>query len=241
METGAIAKAQCWTDFEDVIEAGIKRVILWGLPGTGKTYAGLTHAVGEGGSFRLVCSEEMTNAQVSGTWMPNGERWTFAEGMALKAWRGNGQVGGRLVIDEIDKVSGDVEGELHNFTDSIASASFRNPETDEVITPLDGFSVIATTNLENPEWLKPALRDRFSTAIEINAPHPNALLQLPENLREVANAVISAEPERRVSLRAFYDYQTLLNSGMEIGRSAQLVFGKNRGEAIVEALTIGAL
>lgn len=239
--TEVMAQAKCWTDFEDVVKAGIKKVILFGAPGTGKTYAGLTHEVGEGGSFRLVCTEDMTTAQVSGTWMPNAEAWSFAEGMALKAWRGNGQVGGRLVIDEVDKASGDVEGELHNFTDSFASASFMNPETGEVVRPLDGFSVIATTNIENPDWLAPALRDRFPIAIEINAPHPNALKALPENLREVANAVISAEPARRVSLRAFYDYQVLMNSGMEIGRSAELAFGKVRGEAIVEALNIGTV
>lgn len=229
--------AQCWQDFFDVVNAGIDRVILFGAPGTGKTFAGLNYGKVDNGAFRLICSEDMTTADVSGTWKPNGNDWTFSEGVAVQAWR----AGGRLVVDEGDKASGDVQGQLLNFLDSTASSSWQNPDTLEIVTPKEGFSAVITSNVEHPDDLPMALRDRFPVAIEINAPHPQALVSLPAELRKVASAVVSAEPERRVSLRGFYAYQQLLDSGLSEERSAVLTFGKRKAEAIIEALRIGRL
>jgi len=231
---------KCWQDFADVINAGINKVILFGAPGTGKTYGGLTYGVGDGGAHRLICTEDMTTAQVSGAFMPDADGFKFMQGSALLAWKGNGQVGGRLVVDEVDKASGDVLGELLSFLDSEASASFMQPDTNEVFTPLQGFSAVMTSNIEHPDDLPMALRDRFPVAIEINAPHPEALLTLPDDLRVVANAVISAEPHRRVSLRAFYAYATLLKS-MTPERASVLAFGAQKSEAIIDAIRVGAL
>jgi MoxR-like ATPase len=234
METMATPK--CWQDFQDVIDAGIKRVILHGNPGTGKTYTALTYGVSDAGSKRLICSEEMTSADIEGTWKPSANEWNYVEGVAVESWR----TGARLVVDEGDKASGDIIGKLLNFLDSVGSSSWTNPETKEIVTPHANFSAVITSNIEVPDHLPSALRDRFSVAININAPHPNALLALPDNLRVVANAVISAEPERRVSLRAFYDYATLLNV-MDMERAGELVFGAVRAEAIIDAIKMGTL
>jgi MoxR-like ATPase len=231
------AMAQCWQDFADVMSAGVDRVILFGVPGTGKTFAGLTYGLTEGQSaHRLVCNEEMTSADVTGMFLPNSDGgFSWLDGMATKAWRD----GGRLVIDECDKPSGDVSSLLLSFTDTVASASYDLP-TGERVKPKEGYSVVMTTNLEHPDELPIALRDRFPVALEINAPHPNALLTLPEDLRKVAEAVISAEPERRASIRAFYAYAQLRETlGAE--RSARIVFGETRGEAIIDALRVGSL
>ena len=95
---------QCWIDFEDVIEAGINRVLLIGAPGIGKTYSAMHHGDVAGGAFRLICTEDMTNADVSGAILPNEQGgFGFTPGAALRAWNGNGIQGGRLVVDEIDK------------------------------------------------------------------------------------------------------------------------------------------
>ena len=45
---------QCWQDVTDALAAGIDRLILFGPPGTGKTYAGLTIGGVERGAHRLV-------------------------------------------------------------------------------------------------------------------------------------------------------------------------------------------
>ena len=61
---------QCWQDVNDALAAGIDRLILFGPPGTGKTFAGLNVGDVEGGAFRLICNEDMTAADVTGHFMP---------------------------------------------------------------------------------------------------------------------------------------------------------------------------
>jgi|GEM_PF-2105143 len=92
----------CWRDVEDVLGAGLKRLLLYGASGTGKTFAALTK--GEPTmSRRLKCTEDLTSGNMLGTRMPNGpDRWGFDEGPAIQACRRVGGEGGRLVVDEVD-------------------------------------------------------------------------------------------------------------------------------------------
>jgi DNA polymerase III delta prime subunit len=95
-------QTSCWRDVEDALGAGLKRLLLYGPSGTGKTFAALTK-VEPTMSRRLVCTEDLTSGDMLGTWMPNGpDRWGFHEGPAIQAWRGVGGEGGRLVVDEVD-------------------------------------------------------------------------------------------------------------------------------------------
>ena len=57
---------QCWKDVENALNAGVDRIILFGPPGTGKTFAGLHIGNVEAGAHRLVCTEDMTTADVTG-------------------------------------------------------------------------------------------------------------------------------------------------------------------------------
>ena len=227
---------QCWQDFYEVVQAGIDRVILFGPPGTGKTYAGLNMGDIDAGSWRLVCTEDMTNFDVTGGFLPGQDgSFDWHDGAAVKAWRGNGLRGGRLVVDEIDKAGGDVFATLLAMTDTVDSAKWENPANGRIEVPKDGFSVIMTTNIENMEELPSALKDRFPCAIRINEPHPDALTNLPSNIREYARKMADAG-ERRISLRQFYAYGKLARtSGDE--RAAKLIFG-DRAEAFLDAVKI---
>jgi len=237
---GPDALPTCWQDFADALEAGIDRIVLYGPPGTGKTYAALREGVAAAGSHRLVCTEDMTSADVTGCWMPTGSgRFTWLNGAAVRAWLGDGISGGRLVVDEVERAAGDVLALLLAVCDTDGSARFDHPATGAPITPLEGFSVVMTTNLERPDELPAALRDRFPVAIEIDRPHPDAVELLPEDLRDAACAIASAPPPRRASIRAFYAFARLRES-VEPERAARLAFGSARGPEIADALAIDA-
>jgi MoxR-like ATPase len=221
--TTTTSGGQCWRDLEDTIGSGLARVCLYGPPGTGKTYSALTYGLDGRESYKIACVDDMTTAQIEGMWKPSRDGWSFHEGAAVKAWR----TGGRLVIDEIDKASGDVLGALLAFCDSEASARWDHPDTNEIVRPAAGFSVIVTTN-SHPTALAEALRDRFPVAIEVTEPHPVALAALPEWMREPARLLANANDEARVSLRAFQALAVMIESvGLE--RAAALVMPQHAG------------
>jgi len=233
------ALPECWQALEDCLNAGIDRVILYGPAGIGKTYAGMTMGDVEAGAYRLVCTEDMTNMDVTGGFMPsNNGGFMWLDGSALKAWKGNGTKGGRLIVDEIDKAGGDVFATLLAMLDSPQSASFEHPETGEVVRPLAGFSAVMTTNVEEMAELPTALADRFPIRIRINEPHPSALTRLSPDLREYAVRMADAG-DKRISLRAFMALDTLRKSvGME--RACELTFGV-RAKQILDAIAVDKL
>lgn len=233
------ALPECWQALEDCLTNGIDRVVLYGPSGIGKTYAGLNMGDTTGGAYRLVCTEDMTNMDVTGAFMPDGAgKFSWVAGSALKAWEGNGVVGGRLIVDEVDKASGDVFATLLAMLDSPESASWEHPETGRVHRPKVGFSAIMTTNVENMEELPTALADRFPIRIRINEPHPSALLALSPDLREYAVRMADAGP-RRISLRAFMAFDKLRN-GVGAEKASRIVFG-SRAESILDAIAINGV
>jgi len=232
---------QCWRDLADVMDAGVARVLLYGPPGTGKTYAALHFGTADSVAERLVCTEDLTTGEITGTWMPAGaQRWEWREGPAIRAWHENDGQGGRLVVDEVDRASGDALSTLLAVTDSTESARWRNPETAHWVNPGPNFSVVMTTNLEDLDDIPVALRDRFPVAIRIDRPHPAAVQSLSPDLRAPALAGSLGDHSRRVSLRSFYAYDRL-RSVVGAPSAARLVFGDTRASAILDALSVGAL
>lgn len=227
---------QCWKDFEAVINAGVDRLILHGPPGTGKTVAGLKYGDVSGGAFRLECTENMTEFDIVGGFMPAGEHeWSYKDGSGIKAWNGDGLVGGRLVVDEIDKASGDILALLLAITDSKESAMWEHPATGRKVRPLDGFSVVMTTNLEDVNLLDRALRDRFPVAINIDKPHPDAVKRLPARFRNVAISTIED-----YSLRAWFEIAKLERAiGLE--EALRLVIGGDRAKQLADDLMVEAV
>lgn len=227
---------KCWQDTKDALDAGIDRLVLFGTAGIGKTYAGLNYGQLQGGAYRLICTDDMTNAEVTGCWQPSASgTWNWLDGAGIRAWKGNGKIGGRLVIDEIDKAGGDVFATLLAITDTADSAQWENPANKEIIKPLDGFTVVMTTNIEDMNELPMALKDRFPVCIRINEPHPDALLRLSPDLREYAKQMCDAG-ERRISLRSFMAFDKL-RTAVGAKRSAEMIFGK-RAKSILDAIAI---
>jgi MoxR-like ATPase len=191
---------QSWQDLAAVLTAGLDRLALVGPPGTGKTHAALHYLpAGQTHAERVTLTDDSTSAALEGLWRPSRDGWAYQEGPAVKAWRN----GTRLVLDEVDKASGDTLGTLLLFCDSEGSARWTNPDTGEVVTPAPGFSVVITSNTD-PRHLPDALRDRFPVVLEIREPHPDALDLLPAHLRDTARdlAQLDADDPNRASLRA---------------------------------------
>ncbi|HEY5112115.1 MAG TPA: AAA family ATPase [Acidimicrobiales bacterium] len=231
----------CWIDLAQVLRAGVSRVLLYGPPGTGKTFAALHHGSQLECVERLICTEDLTSGEITGTWMPTGEsRFEWREGPAIRAWRGIDGTGGRLVLDEVDRASGDALATLLAITDSPESARWRNPETLEWVRPGPFFSVIMTSNIEDLDDIPFALRDRFPVRIRIDRPHPSAVARLSEDLREAALSGSLGPDERRVSLRSFYAFDELRRHYGPV-RAARLVFGESVAPSVLDALTIGAV
>lgn len=227
---------QCWQDVQDCLNAGIDRIILFGPAGTGKTYAGLHFGDVQAGAHRLVCTEDMTSMDVTGAFMPDGSgKFSWVAGSALKAWEGNGITGGRLIVDEVDKASGDVFALLLAMLDSPDSASWEHPETGRIHRPKDGFSAVMTTNIENMEELPTALADRFPVRIRINTPHPTALEKLSPDLRKYAVRMCDAG-KRRISLRTFMAYDKLRK---QLGDedASRVIFGA-RSQDVIDAIRV---
>jgi MoxR-like ATPase len=235
----------CWQQVKLALEAGLDKIILFGPPGVGKTFAGLNYGDVSGGAFRLICTEEMTSADITGHYMPSAAgSWHWHEGAAVKAWEGNGITGGRLVVDEIDRASGDVLSLLLSMLDSEASASWLHPERGVELKPLAGFSAVMTTNIEDMRELPTALKDRFPVALRINTPHPDALTFLSEDLRVPAALSADLPGSRRVSLRGWAAFDKLrshllksMTSDEALEEAAKLLFPDN-WSALVDSIRV---
>lgn len=211
-----------------------RRVLLYGPPGTGKSYLARTAGITDAEKvYPVIVHTDLPAAELRGHFVPQKEgglKWM--DGPATSAWR----VGGRLVLDEIDKASDDALSFLLGVLDDTATAKLVLGTTGEILTPHPDFTVWATMNGE-PEDLPPALLDRFPVAVRIEAPHPNAVKCLPADLQEIArNLACTPDPERRVGIRAFLEFANLRELlGFET--AAMLVFG-NRAAEIEQALRL---
>lgn len=238
----AIVKAdEIWSDVSTAVENGL-RTLLWGPPGTGKSYAGITN-VAEGSSVqRLYITMDTPSSEIRGHYVPNetgGFRWH--DGPATTAWR----QGGRLAIEEIDAASGDCLTLLLGYLDDPESAVVTLP-SNEAIRPSAGFTAVATTN-QLPQVMPPALLDRFDAVIHVPTANPAAFTTKwnSVSLRNAALRVIylrQAEREgiqgadgRQLGLRAFRSIDRYIGRGVPFAKACEIVVGANAGKWLAVA------
>jgi MoxR-like ATPase len=224
-------KFECWPIASAVL-AHSQRVLLHGPPGTGKTYAATRLGLQNG---QLVASCTLTPdtpaAELRGFYVPRGNEFAWQDGPAATAWR----TGGRLVLNEIDRATGDLLSLLLAVCDDPLFAQLTLP-SNETIRPAAGFTVVATMNAA-PDDLDFALLDRFPVRIHVDEVAPGALQSLPADLRDIAaKSGVLADASRRISFRTWSEFAKLRASiGAE--SAARAVFG-NRTDDIINAFLI---
>lgn len=213
----------------EAIERGAFRVLLYGPPGTGKTTSAYNAAkVLKKPVYNVTLSDETPAAELRGHFVPKGQEWIWMDGPAMRAYR----EGAVLILDEIDKASQDCLDFLHGLLNDPTVARITLP-TGETVFPDGAFQVIATMNGEI-EDLPPALQDRFSIAIEVTDPHPDAIKALPKDLQAAASTVEDYEAsERPATLRRWAAF-ALLREIADVGpeEAAKAVFAHRAGELL---------
>ncbi len=221
-----------WPFIERLLdEERIRTLLLHGPAGTGKTFACYTKGRIHNGVYAITLTEETPASELRGTWMPRGNEFVWVDGPCIDAMR----KGARLVINEISHASDDVLALLYALLESAETARITLP-TNETVRPAKGFNVCATDNA-HPENLPGALRDRFDSIQEVDAPHPEALARLSEPLRRAAEKSVGLEPERAVSIRSWLKVEDL-HEVLGLADACRAVFGRERGALIHDALVL---
>jgi MoxR-like ATPase len=176
-----MTESNCWKLFDAIIGA-TPRILLYGVPGTGKTYQANTTNLEGRNTYNVTLTQDSSASELLGHYVLNetgGMDWL--DGIGVQAWKD----GARLVVNEIDHAGVDVMSFLHALLDDPEFAKFTLPnKRKETVRPQPSFQVIATMN-GVPEDLPEALIDRFPVKINIDTVHPSALESLPEKFRSV--------------------------------------------------------
>lgn len=220
-----------WARIDTAVKCG-QRTLLWGPPGTGKSFAGFS-GIDPDKLSRLYLTLDTPAAEVRGHWVPVKDGFKWHDGPAVNAWR----VGGRLLIDEIDAASGDTLTILLGILDDPESARMTLP-SNELVRPKEGFACVATTN-QIPTVLPEALLDRFDTCIHVTTPNPVAFLS-PWHSKQVRAAAfritylssqkLKGPGNRNIGLRAFKSIDRFVGAGIALDEAASMVLGDESGK-----------
>lgn len=236
----AIEKAaKSWAEIEQAVQHGY-RTLLWGPPGTGKSFAGTSNCAE---ISRLYLTMDTPAAEVRGHFVPtNSGGFAWHDGPGATAWR----KGHRLVVDEIDAASGDTLTILLALLDDPESARVTLP-SNETIVPKAGFSAVCTTN-QSPGILPEALHDRFDSVVHVQYPNPAAfqpehwsnpeLCQIAKEIVYLTDNAAKTDSGRTIGVRALKSLDRFVGNGVPIEVAARLALGENAGERFAKAHAI---
>ncbi len=207
---------------------GFKTLYLWGVAGTGKTWAAYQTAHKY---YAITLTPETPMAELRGFHMPVGKEFKWVDGPVISAMR----EGARVVLNEISHAGPDVMSFLHPVLEGKGTCRITLP-TGETVKSEEGFHVVATDNYPLEDLPGP-LQDRFNAQICIDTYSPGGLAGLGERIRAWASkAEVAMRDGRGISLRNWYALESSLEQGFGLEESCLLVFGEDKGGNIYTGL-----
>jgi len=223
-----ISSLTAWQIHDHMLSAHVPRMLTYGPPGIGKSYGPAKWAAKNRWEFMSVTLTDQTPAsELRGHFILKGSDFVWHDGVVTRAWRKTQEGLNVLIeINEIVEAGADVEVFLHNALDDPEFARLDLP-TGETIRPAPERLIVVATMNGNPGMIREALRDRFPVKIQLNEPHPDAIMALPSDLRPLAMEMTKASKGKdRMSVRPFVAYAQL-RSRVAANIAAEAVFGEN--------------
>lgn len=191
-------------------------IYVHGPPATGKTWLCLNVFPKEP-PIAVTLHRGQPIEELRGMYVPSGSGFQWQDGPIMTAMR-NGRT---LVINEMGEASDDVISLLYAVLDRPESSAYTLP-TGEAVKPAKGFRVIATGNAD-PSQLPEAIRSRFPIRFYASEPNPEAVGNLPSEIRGSAMATMVQDASRAVDPRqwqAWLDLRALVGED----KAFELVF-----------------
>lgn len=223
-----------WALHDLMLQAHVNRMLTYGPPGIGKSYAPAKWAKDNGYEFLSITLTDQTPAsELRGHFILKGNDFVWHDGIVSRAWRMTNA--GRpvlLEINEIIEAGADVEVFLHNALDDPEFARLDLPSGETLRPTADKLMVVATMN-GDPRQLREALRDRFPVKLMLTEPHPDAIVALPKDLRPLALEMTkeSKPRDQRMSIRPFVAFAQLRRS-IDPTAAASAVFGEHAADIL---------
>lgn len=233
IRSGIKAKS-CWEIAEEIIPVS-RRILLYGLPATGKTHAGVYQTPNKSVEIvALTLTEETPDSELRGHWVPQGGGlFKWMDGPVLDAWRH----GKRLVLNEINNCSPEAETLLYCILDDMRTAKITLPNG-ETVSPHKDFTCVATMN-GKPEDLPDAIRSRLPVTIHIDKTNPSAIEMLPKEFQKLARATVDKTGNDRIDVRRWAAFSEVLRCGVDMDVAGLSIFAlkwTNLREAVLLAL-----
>lgn len=222
MKSCHLTVASHWLEVFGVILPHVRRVLLIGAPGTGKSTAAMNVA---GCKYRVTMTESTTKDDLLGYWELCDQKTVWVDGPVTLAMR----EGAPILIDEINCYSPEASSLLYSIIDDAPHVEIPSG----TIEAKDGYKMIMTAN-EGLDTLPDAVRDRIEVVLDANIPCEGALSHITPALAECCAAYYRTLPKPVISLlpsvRRVRTLHTLLQAGINSTLASKLVFGEASSE-----------
>ena len=208
-----------WELFERAIASGaLTRLFIEGPPGVGKSSVARALLSKKCADVMTVYfNEDLTSTELSGHWVPKGNRFEKWEGKLIKA-ASNGL---GLLLDEVGRAAAAVQDLLLMVLDDSKDRKIETPLGRWKVHP--DLIVIATSNSPLTD-LDPALADRFEGSFKVTTPHPNIIRELNSKVANLGDVVFDSYSDSNIiTPRRAFALARLAEAGFSLEDSAKVV------------------